>query len=186
MPVFEDTAQVGDDEVVTGRLGTFEEGIGFEHAERRLAGFARLPVPLGELRMGWQGHDVDLPAGRLGEFADGTRITPDPMAPGCRQGGRLEPQAESDRARRSARVEDEHPDRLLVALDGADARASADERRDLNGEGRLAHATGKARHADESKAWQDMGDCERPLLRLPFIVRKVRAPSPVLLQPDDA
>ena len=68
----------------------------------------------------------------------------------------------------------------------ADARAGADERRDLDGKRRLADATGKARDADEAQAGQDMGDRERPLLRLPVIVRKVRAPSPVLLQPDDA
>ncbi len=52
-------------------------------------------------------------------------VAPNPMAPGRGQICRLESQPESDGAGRSARIEDEDPDRLLVSLDGPNARPSA-------------------------------------------------------------
>ena len=135
--------------------------------------------------MGRQGQDVGLPATLLGKLADRGRFPPDPVAPGRRERGWLEPEAKPDGARHPGRIENQDPNALLSSIDRADPRPGGDQCRDLDGEGRLAGATGEAQNTHEAQPGQDVGDRERPFARLPVVVRRFSLRRTDFVGPDD-
>ena len=108
------------------------------------------------------------------------------MAPGRRQRGGFEAQAQPDGARDPGRVEDEDPQPLFRPFDRADPGPRGDERRDLDGQGRLADPAGEAEDAHEAQPGQDVRNRERLCLHLSVAVRRIRLRRSVLLGPDDA
>ena len=144
-----------------------------------------MPVALGELGVGREGEDFDAPAGALSELADGGGIAPDPVAPGGRQCGRVESQAQADGAREPRRVEDKDADRLFRALERADPGTRCDQRCDLDGERGLAHPTGKARDRDNAQAGEHVRDRRGSLVWRAFRVRTVGRRTLVVVKFND-